>query len=217
MIVVQCWDDGVQNDLKLADILRKYKAKACFNIDAGRHLKDCRRLLAERNGRQIISLSMNEIKGLCSDFEIASHSVSHPHLKNCSPAALKYELETSKKILENISGRAIKGFAYPFGEYDENTSMAVRDAGYVYARTVKNSSPSYPPANPMELHPDCHVLSPDFEHKFRRASDAGEVFWFWGHSYEIESPELWQDFENKIKMISENPSAEWKFPSELFT
>ncbi len=216
MIAVQCWDDGVQNDLKLADILRKYKAKACFNIDVGRHLRDCRRLLAEHNGQPIISLSMNEIKSLSVDFELASHSVTHPHLTTCSAERLKYELDSSKKMLEELSGREIRGFAYPFGEYNEETVEALRVSGYKYARTVKNASPSYPPRDPLEFHPNCHFLSRNFMEEFSKAVERNELFWFWGHSYEIESPEQWQDIENKIKMISEHPSAEWKFPSELF-
>ena len=37
MTVVQCWDDGVTTDLRLAEILRKHNAKATFNLNAGLH------------------------------------------------------------------------------------------------------------------------------------------------------------------------------------
>lgn len=38
--VVQCWDDGVVKDIRLAEILRKYKAKATFNLNPGFHGED---------------------------------------------------------------------------------------------------------------------------------------------------------------------------------
>ena len=38
MTVVQCWDDGVTTDARLIEILRKHKARATFNLNAGAHL-----------------------------------------------------------------------------------------------------------------------------------------------------------------------------------
>ena len=35
MKVVQCWDDGVINDVRLTNLLRKYGAKATFNLNPG--------------------------------------------------------------------------------------------------------------------------------------------------------------------------------------
>ena len=40
MKVVQCWDDGVSADIELIDILRRYNAKATFNLNAGLHKKE---------------------------------------------------------------------------------------------------------------------------------------------------------------------------------
>ena len=37
MKVVQCWDDGVVNDVRLTNLLRKYNAKATFNLNPGNH------------------------------------------------------------------------------------------------------------------------------------------------------------------------------------
>ena len=35
MKVVQCWDDGVITDIRLIEILKKYNAKATFNLNIG--------------------------------------------------------------------------------------------------------------------------------------------------------------------------------------
>ena len=34
--VAQCWDDGVATDIPLTEILRKYNARATFNLCPGR-------------------------------------------------------------------------------------------------------------------------------------------------------------------------------------
>ena len=37
-----------------------------------------------------------------------------------------------------------------------------------------------------------------------------KVFYFWGHSYEMfEYEPLWQQLEDKIRYITEDPDAEW--------
>lgn len=33
--VAQCWDDGVSTDVRLIELLRKYNAKATFNLPPG--------------------------------------------------------------------------------------------------------------------------------------------------------------------------------------
>lgn len=37
MRIVQCWDDGVEDDIRLCEILRKHGAKASFNLNPGMH------------------------------------------------------------------------------------------------------------------------------------------------------------------------------------
>ena len=37
MTVVRCRDDGVTTDIRLIDILRRYGARAGFNLSAGPH------------------------------------------------------------------------------------------------------------------------------------------------------------------------------------
>ena len=35
--VAQCWDDGVTDDIRLIEILRKHGAKASFNLNPALH------------------------------------------------------------------------------------------------------------------------------------------------------------------------------------
>jgi peptidoglycan/xylan/chitin deacetylase (PgdA/CDA1 family) len=59
--------------------------------------------------------------------EIASHSVTHPHLPNLSPARLTAELEQSQAVLRRMFGpSAATSFASPYAEYSDSTLAAIR-------------------------------------------------------------------------------------------
>ena len=69
--------------------------------------------------------------------EIASHTLSHPHLTRLSDAELRMELVDARHALEDLLGRPVLGFAYPYGEYDARVREAVAAAGYRYATTCR--------------------------------------------------------------------------------
>lgn len=69
-------------------------------------------------------------------FEIGGHTVHHPAL-NCHEAALQgREISASKICLEKITGKEIVSFAYPHGEYDENTLQIMKAVNIKYACTT---------------------------------------------------------------------------------
>ena len=57
-----------------------------------------------------------------SGMEIGSHTWSHYPLKHADKKTLRYELETSKKYLEDILSREVTSFSYPNGEVPINIS-----------------------------------------------------------------------------------------------
>jgi peptidoglycan/xylan/chitin deacetylase (PgdA/CDA1 family) len=69
--------------------------------------------------------------------EIGSHSVTHPHMMESTPAALTSELQGSRAVLESIAQRRVVSFAYPYGEYDAGVIAATRAAGYTSGRSVE--------------------------------------------------------------------------------
>ena len=62
--------------------------------------------------------------------EIASHTVSHPHLPRLDDAGLRLELEESKARIEDELGRPCRFLAYPFGDDDARVHGAAEAAGY---------------------------------------------------------------------------------------
>jgi peptidoglycan/xylan/chitin deacetylase (PgdA/CDA1 family) len=91
---------------------------------------------AERDGRESdLAMSADELRKLASAelIEIGAHTVSHPSLPLLSAEDLEREVVTNRRDCEAMTGRAVTGFAYPFGDHDVATIAAVRAAGFSHA------------------------------------------------------------------------------------
>lgn len=72
-----------------------------------------------------------------SGFEIGSHALSHPHLSSLDDKQLKMEIVDSKHKLEDLIGKEVTSFSYPYGDYDHRVLVETIAAGYKYAVTTK--------------------------------------------------------------------------------
>ena len=118
-------DDGSRLDLKLLGFLEKYDLKATFYIPQKYHLR---------------TLSDEEVKVIAQNQEVGGHTLTHPD----SLADLNFEQQCqeiggSKQYLENLLGKEILMFSYPRGIFNDETVRAVKEAGYLGARTVRPS------------------------------------------------------------------------------
>lgn len=219
MIVTQCWDDGVVDDIRVADILRKYKAKATFNLNPGLYKKkrDFGWTFNSPKGfvKDVYRLGTDDFKHTYAGFDIAGHSMTHPRPPAIPLDVWRGEVADCKKWLEDFFGFEVRGFAYPFGQYSDPVKEIVRECGHTYARTVEYTDHPFPPADPMALASHCHFLSPDFMTKFEAVRAEDGIFYFWGHTYEIASEPMWDEFENTIKVLSESPGVKWEFLADL--
>ena len=78
-------------------------------------------------------LSADQIRGLSSlGWEIGSHGLSHIELTS-QPRKHEAEVIESRRRLEKLLGVPVLSFAYPFGVYDDDSLIYVRDAGYIAA------------------------------------------------------------------------------------
>jgi len=96
MKVVQCWDDGISADIPLIEILRRHKATATFNLNAGLHE-------AERsNGwifkeTEVVRLARSELLDVYDGFTIANHGLVHKHLNQISADEARHEVRENRK------------------------------------------------------------------------------------------------------------------------
>jgi peptidoglycan/xylan/chitin deacetylase (PgdA/CDA1 family) len=71
--------------------------------------------------------------------EVGAHTVTHPVLSTLPPDRQEAEVRKGKADLEQLLGRTVKGFSYPFGgrpHYGRETVSAVKGAGFEYACTT---------------------------------------------------------------------------------
>jgi len=212
--VVQCWDDGVTTDERLIQILRRHGAKATFNLNAGLHDEN-RKPGWTYKGTQVSRLGWSEMREIYEGFTIANHSLTHPHLEQIPIADACREIKEGRDRLQQFFEQEVLGFAYPFGTYNDAVEVAVRDAGHLYARTTLNVDQSFPPASSTALHPNCHFRASDLWEKYHKARFGG-VFYFWGHSYEMINDAMWDEFDETIERISNDPAAQWCHVEDLF-
>jgi peptidoglycan/xylan/chitin deacetylase (PgdA/CDA1 family) len=134
-------------------LLKKYGLTATFFITVGfieknPQILDYFKYLLKCNYREIIPLSWNQIKEMYQEgMEIGSHTYSHFHLIHLDQKRIKWELEQSKKILEDQLGEVITLLSYPFGYFNSLVVMIAKEVGYHYgASTIhrgvcKNDNP----------------------------------------------------------------------------
>ena len=74
-------------------------------------------------------------------FDIGSHTINHPILKELSAADGRHEIEASRDWVADVTGRRPTTFAYPNGkpgvDFDATHERMARDAGYVAAVSTR--------------------------------------------------------------------------------
>ncbi len=100
--------------------------------------------------------------------EVGGHTISHSMLSALAPDDQRHEVGGGRARLQEIVGRPVSSFAYPFGdwgEFDRASVAAVREAGYVRACTTRFGL-FYPTMSRFRI-PRFPVLDWD-EHEFAR-------------------------------------------------
>lgn len=216
MKIVQSWDDGVVDDARLTDLLRRYRATATFNLNPGLHQPQ--RSFSWRYGdKEVWRLGQDELVAVYAGFEIANHSLTHAFLPDLSSVDLQREVHESRLILQDWFHQPVRGFCYPFGGFNAAVKEVIQAAGHCYARTISELNPVFPPVDPLEFGANCRFTDPEFWNRYQAVRTANGVFFFWGHSYELVSEAMWADLEEKIARISADPAAEWVNLETLFS
>ena len=122
-IFTTSWDDGHPLDLKLAELLRRYNVPATFYIPINNPEREC--------------MNPQEIREIAQEFDIGGHSYTHMKLTRMSPDEVKREITSGKERLEEIIGRKLISFCYPWGHFNGRIIDITRGAGFIGARTVQ--------------------------------------------------------------------------------
>ena len=123
--VVITFDDNNLSQYDLAaPIMEKYGFIGVFYIVSGRI--DTKGLI---NREKILDLAAR-------GHDIQSHTISHQVLTQLGDAALKAQLQDSKKTLEDLLGKPVNHLAYPGTAHNQRVRDAAKAAGYVTATVM---------------------------------------------------------------------------------
>jgi peptidoglycan-N-acetylglucosamine deacetylase len=125
LLVTTSWDDGHPSDLRVADLLEKHGLRGTFYVPC-----------TNSEGRPVMRSS--EIVDVARRFEIGGHTQSHVSLTGIAPHLAANQIRANKDRLENLLGQEVRGFAYVRGHHNRVVRDLVDQAGYHYARTIKN-------------------------------------------------------------------------------
>jgi len=216
--IVQCWDDGVEDDIRLCELLREVGARASFNLNAGLHGARRGEVWRYRGVKDVRRLARSELAGVYEGFTLANHTSTHPWPEKTLAEEWRREVIDGRARLQDWFGQEVAGFAYPYGQFPPHAVEAVAEAGHSYARTCLNATPSVPAADPWRLAPDAHFRDPELWACYLQAKEAGaEAFYFWGHSYEMVEEADWSDFAGLLRRFHDDPDAEWGDLPALFS
>ena len=176
------YDDAQIYDRRLVSIFNQYGMKGTFHLNSG---------TLDQDG----FVTSSEVESLYANHEVACHAVTHPYFNQLSDAQAAMEIYEDRQALETYSGRIVRGFSYPFGEYNDRLIEIAGNLGIVYSRTVLSTMNFTLPSNFMLWHPSCHhdevtdaflegFLNPP---SYRNLS----LLYIWGHSYEFERNHNW--------------------------
>ena len=204
-IVTMSYDDANPLDIRLAELFNKYGIKGTFNVntDGAEH-----------------RVKPEDYKKVYKNHEVAVHTVTHPYLENVPVSTQMAEIMENRKHIEEAVGYVARGMAYPFGTYNDEVINTAKTCGIVYSRTVNSTKGFVFPKDFMEWHPTCHHRDAmPVADRFVADLDISwrtDLFYIWGHSFELRTEEDWQMMEELCKKISGHDSVWYATNIEIY-
>lgn len=202
------FDDGVEQDKKLVELLKQYDLQCTFNLNGGllgqknyvAHMGDIGFMnfppSAKIRRKLFRTVSQNrtpadEIAQVYAGFEIACHAYMHEGFKGIPAEKINESLDQDRRSLSRFTSEPITGFAYPGGFSSEIACQCLKEKGFLFGREAFSSDSFAWPADPYCCRPTCsHKNKNVFEliDQFLAAEPEQEdlLFMMWGHSYEFD-------------------------------
>ncbi|QGM44435.1 polysaccharide deacetylase family protein [Methylocystis heyeri] len=224
--ITTSWDDGHPMDMRVAELLAKYRLQGTFYIP-----RKCETTVID-------PAAMRE---LGASFEVGAHTMNHVILAHSPPEVVEREVRQSKAWIEDVTGVACKVFCPPQGRFKRRDMEIVERAGFDGMRTTELLSLAPPRRKrafsviPTTVQTQQHELQLYARNLVKRAafrnawrfvksgsnSDwvalsrfclnlavrEGGVFHLWGHSWEIQKNEQWRRLELVLQALSEAASS----------
>ena len=185
------YDDGPSEDIRLTKLFNKYNLKGTFNINDS-------------------FFKYNDpvaLKTRYAGHEVACHGRYHIPLNNATPTTILNEILEQRKMLEGYLGEPVRGMAYAYGLYDQNTIDTLKKCGIVYSRIGGGCNMAFPEEF-LAWTPTCHhnqglEKAKELFKRMETGAFAGpKILYIWGHSFELRTEEDWTKMEELCEFVS---------------
>ena len=209
------YDDGVIQDIRLAEMFDRYGMKGTFNITSSL-LKN-----GEGNGNY---LTADQIKEHILDkgHEVAVHTEHHIASALASPTHCTGEVYEGRRQLEEAFDTIVRGMAYADsgvetfanGSSYETVKNILTYCGIAYSRTAGRDNGRFElPQDMYAWYPTAHHDNPalfDWIDSFnslrydtvRAKLNKPALMYVWGHSYEFDRKNNWERMEQILGRLS---------------
>ena len=206
--VTTSWDDGTTFDRPVVEMLNKLNMKGTFNLNSGT-LRRTGKPAPDGRGR----IDACEVTALYAGHEVAVHTVTHPMPHLVSLTQFAREVIDDRKALEDLVGYPVRGMAYPNGVFNQRIIDLLRSLEIVYARTTQNEPKCFPVEEPLAWPATMHMfgtspapLGERWEQCYNNTRFRS-AFFVWGHSYEFDRTNRWDDLYTLFTPLANKPDA----------
>lgn len=208
--VTLSYDDGVTQDIRLINLLNKYGLKSTFNLNS--ELLGKKGMLIRNNERVAhFKVYPEDVKSIYEGHEVAVHTLTHPNLTQLEESDIIRQVELDRLNLSELCGYEVVGMAYPCGGVNNDDRVAEiikNNTGVKYSRTITSNNSFDLQDNLYRFNPTAHHIM-DFDELYALAekfveleTDKPQIFYLWGHSYEMDfSSDNWVKLEKLFKLL----------------
>lgn len=214
------YDDGVEQDIRLIDIMKKNGLKGTFNLNSGLYAPEGTVYPKGQIHRRMTLAACQELYK-DSGMEVAVHGLTHPFLEKLPVNICNYEVLQDRINLEKEYDCFVRGMAYPFGTYSDQVVDVLKQCGIIYSRTVEITEKFDIPTDWLRLPATCHHNHPrlmELAENFLAPDRHGKpyLFYLWGHSYEFEADDNWNVIEEFAEYLGNRDNIWYATNIEVF-
>ncbi|MGL5701809.1 MAG: polysaccharide deacetylase family protein, partial [Cetobacterium sp.] len=140
--IMLTFDDGYKDNYENAfPILKKYQFKGIIYILDG--VKYNKWDVDDKNNpeKEFPLMNVEELLEMQKyGIEFGGHTSTHPKLAELSLENVKKEIILSKNNIENLVGKELLSFAYPYGSLNEDVKKIAQESGYQFAVATDSGS-----------------------------------------------------------------------------
>ena len=234
------FDDGLEQDKRVLDLMKKYGLKGTFNLNSGMFglqgevkgigtfsFQDCEAGVRHHWPFSYIShnrIPEDEIRDVYAEMEIATPGYQHEPLGKVKEDLMYNSINRDKENLEHLTGKKILGHAYASGSTSPAVERHLKAKGYLYARAVFPSGSFEFPENPLNFRPSSSVIMGNTMKLVKdflaaKAEDRDLLLYLWGHSYEMDygkGAASWDGLERLFATVAGHEDIIYCTNSEAF-